>query len=81
MTTTSICFMQRRENGYSVRQPIGYNSAVRGETRANYRHHRAGRSYLAELLLEKGYEVFGMVRRSSAPESLGASSTCWIASR
>ncbi len=22
-------------------------------------------SYLAELLLEKGYEVFGMVRRSS----------------
>ena len=24
-------------------------------------------SYLAELLLEKGYEVFGMVRRSSAP--------------
>src|SRR5512143_2870069 len=24
-------------------------------------------SYLAELLLEKGYEVFGVVRRSSAP--------------
>jgi GDPmannose 4,6-dehydratase len=24
-------------------------------------------SYLAELLIEKGYEVFGMVRRSSAP--------------
>ena len=24
-------------------------------------------SYLAELLLEQGYEVFGMVRRSSAP--------------
>src|SRR5947209_9296132 len=24
-------------------------------------------SYLAELLLDKGYEVFGMVRRSSAP--------------
>src|SRR6185436_11929617 len=24
-------------------------------------------SYLAELLLEKGYEVFGMIRRSSAP--------------
>src|SRR6187549_3044249 len=24
-------------------------------------------SYLAELLLEEGYEVFGMVRRSSAP--------------
>ena len=24
-------------------------------------------SYLAELLLEKGYEVTGMVRRSSAP--------------
>jgi GDPmannose 4,6-dehydratase len=24
-------------------------------------------SYLAEMLLEKGYEVFGMVRRSSAP--------------
>ena len=24
-------------------------------------------SYLAELLLEKGYEVFGMMRRSSAP--------------
>src|SRR5580765_6960859 len=24
-------------------------------------------SYLAELLLEKGYEVFGLVRRSSAP--------------
>ena len=24
-------------------------------------------SYLAELLLEKGYEVFGMVRRASAP--------------
>src|SRR2546427_12284458 len=24
-------------------------------------------SYLAELLLEKGYEVFGMVRRSSTP--------------
>ena len=24
-------------------------------------------SYLAELLLEKGYEVFGMTRRSSAP--------------
>ena len=24
-------------------------------------------SYLAELLLEKGYEVFGMVRRSSSP--------------
>src|SRR6478736_2868089 len=24
-------------------------------------------SYLAELLLEKGYEVYGMVRRSSAP--------------
>src|SRR5437762_11937081 len=24
-------------------------------------------SYLAELLLDKGYEVFGMVRRASAP--------------
>ena len=24
-------------------------------------------SYLAELLLEKGYEVYGMVRRSSTP--------------
>ena len=36
-------------------------------------------SYLAELLLEKGYEVFGVVRRSSAPNS-GASSTCSIAS-
>ena len=24
-------------------------------------------SYLAELLLEKGYEVFGVVRRASAP--------------
>src|SRR5437899_9334040 len=24
-------------------------------------------SYLAELLLDKGYEVFGMIRRSSAP--------------
>src|SRR5438477_10439338 len=24
-------------------------------------------SYLAELLLEKGYDVYGMVRRSSAP--------------
>jgi len=24
-------------------------------------------SYLAELLLEKGYEVYGMVRRASAP--------------
>src|SRR5262245_63353812 len=24
-------------------------------------------SYLAELLLEKGYEVYGMIRRSSAP--------------
>src|SRR5262245_50559272 len=24
-------------------------------------------SYLADLLLEKGYEVFGLVRRSSAP--------------
>src|SRR5712692_11838126 len=24
-------------------------------------------SYLAELLLEKGYEVFGMIRRSSTP--------------
>ena len=24
-------------------------------------------SYLAELLLEKGYEVYGMMRRSSAP--------------
>ena len=24
-------------------------------------------SYLAEWLLEKGYEVFGIVRRSSAP--------------
>ena len=27
-------------------------------------------SYLAELLLEKGYDVFGMVRRSSAPNLL-----------
>ena len=26
-------------------------------------------SYLAELLLEKGYEVFGMIRRLSAPNS------------
>ena len=26
-------------------------------------------SYLAELLLEKGYEVFGAVRRLSAPNS------------
>jgi GDPmannose 4,6-dehydratase len=26
-------------------------------------------SYLAELLLEKGYEVFGMVRRSSSPNT------------
>ena len=26
-------------------------------------------SYLAELLLDKGYEVFGMVRRLSAPNS------------
>ena len=25
-------------------------------------------SYLAELLLEKGYEVTGIVRRSSSPE-------------
>ena len=27
-------------------------------------------SYLAELLLEKGYEVHGMVRRSSTRESV-----------
>src|SRR3974377_1452221 len=26
-------------------------------------------SYLAELLLDKGYQVFGMVRRSSAPNT------------
>src|SRR5262245_2202909 len=26
-------------------------------------------SYLAELLLEKGYDVFGMVRRSSTPNT------------
>ena len=26
-------------------------------------------SYLAELLLEKGYEVFGTIRRNSVPES------------
>ena len=26
-------------------------------------------SYLAELLLEKGYEVYGMIRRLSAPNS------------
>ena len=32
-------------------------------------------SYLAELLLEKGYEVHGMVRRSST-ETFSASRTC-----
>src|SRR5215475_15424309 len=26
-------------------------------------------SYLAELLLEKGYDVYGMIRRSSAPNT------------
>ena len=26
-------------------------------------------SYLAELLLEKGYEVFGLIRRSSEPNT------------
>ena len=31
-------------------------------------------SYLAELLLEKDYDVFGMIRRSSL-ENLGADST------
>ena len=38
-------------------------------------------SYLAELLLRKGYEVFGIVRRVERAESTGASSTCSIASR
>ena len=28
-------------------------------------------SYLAELLLEKGYDVFGLIRRSSTPSSYG----------
>ena len=37
------------------------------QTRAHYRNHRTGRPYLAELLLDKGYEVYGMMRRSSAP--------------
>ncbi len=27
-------------------------------------------SYLAELLLDKGYEVFGLVRRASTPSTL-----------
>ena len=38
-------------------------------------------SYLAELLLEKGYEVHGMVRRVLAPRSSSASSTSATASR
>ncbi len=33
-------------------------------------------SYLAELLLEKGYEVTGVVRRTSAPNCSSGSSTC-----
>jgi len=33
---------------------------------AHHRHHRPGRSYLAELLLGKGYEVHGLIRRSSS---------------
>jgi GDPmannose 4,6-dehydratase len=44
-------------------------------------------SYLAELLLEKGYEVFGMVRRSSTEnfdrinhlrDKIHLKQTCWI---
>jgi GDPmannose 4,6-dehydratase len=30
-----------------------------------YRHHRQDGSYLADLLLEKGYEVHGIIRRAS----------------
>ena len=35
------------------------------EKSIDYRRNRTGRKLLAELLLEKGYEVHGMVRRSS----------------
>ncbi len=36
------------------------------EISINHRHHGQDGSYLAELLLEKGYRVHGVVRRSSS---------------
>lgn len=35
------------------------------EKGADYRHHRQDGSYLAEFLLEKGYDVHGITRRAS----------------
>ncbi len=35
------------------------------QARTHHGHHRTGRSYLAELLLRKGYEVHGVIRRAS----------------
>ena len=63
-TTTSIGSIEAEE--YSVhsieynRPPVEKRALITGITGQDG-------SYLAELLLEKGYEVFGMVRRSSTP--------------
>lgn len=50
--------------------PLAYlgltDSRERDEARICHRHHRAGRPYLAELLLSKDYEVHGLIRRSSS---------------
>lgn len=35
------------------------------ENRINHRHHRSEWFFLAEFLLEKGYDVHGTIRRSS----------------
>jgi hypothetical protein len=35
------------------------------------RNHRAGRLYLSELLISKGYEVHGLIRRASTFNTAG----------
>ncbi len=45
---------------FSIIKNIAY------EKSPNFRHHRQDGSYLAEFLLQKGYEVHGILRRSSS---------------
>ena len=53
-------------SGLALGRQLSDSSAHKyGETRIDHWHHRQDGSYLAELLLSKGYEVHGVIRRAS----------------
>ncbi len=54
--------MEGSAKGFAARQKVDVYEKIG----AHYRYHRPGRIVLAELLLEKGYLVHGLVRRSSS---------------